>query len=154
MKTTLASLLCGLVFGAGLLISGMTETQKVKGFLDILGDWDPSLAVVMAAALIVVGIGYAFARRSRPLFAARSLWSTKTAIDPPLVFGAALFGVGWGLIGFCPGPAITDLSTGAPSVILFVVTMALGMVAHNLWQRRRALPPALASGPALETSGG
>jgi uncharacterized membrane protein YedE/YeeE len=154
MKTILAGLLCGLVFGAGLVISGMTETQKVKGFLDILGEWDPSLAVVMGAALIVVGVGYAFARRSRPLFAARSLWPTKTAIDPPLVFGAALFGIGWGLIGFCPGPAITDLSTGASSVIVFVAMMALGMVAQNLWQRRQAPPAALASGPALEASSG
>jgi len=154
MKTILAGLLCGLVFGAGLVISGMTETQKVKGFLDILGDWDPSLAVVMAAALIVVGVGYAFARRSRPLFAARSLWPTKTAIDPPLVFGAALFGIGWGLIGFCPGPAITDLSTGAPSVIVFVAMMALGMAAQNLWQRRHAPPPALGNEPTLEASRG
>jgi len=132
MKTILAALVCGLIFGAGLVISGMTETQKIHGFLDIFGAWDPSLLVVMAAAVVVTFFGYMLARRQRaPLFAARALWPTRTDIDLPLVGGAVLFGVGWGLIGFCPGPAIVDLATGAPAVIAFVAAMAIGMIAQN-----------------------
>jgi hypothetical protein len=155
MKTMLSALVCGLIFGAGLLISGMTETQKVQGFLDIFGAWDPSLAVVMASALVVTFVGFLVARRrTAPLFEARALWPTKARIDAPLVGGAVLFGAGWGLIGFCPGPAIADLSTGAPAVIAFVVAMAVGMAAQNVLRPRRQ-PPAPASGePALEASCG
>jgi uncharacterized protein len=142
-----AALVCGLIFGAGLAISQMTETQKIQGFLDIFGPWDPSLIVVMAAALVVTFIGYWLARRqTAPLFAARALWPTRTDIDVPLVGGAVLFGVGWGLVGFCPGPAIVDLSTDAPTVILFVVAMAAGMVANNLMRGRESAP--LAAEPA------
>src|SRR5512141_2465332 len=101
----IAPLLCGLVFGAGLLISGMVQPAKVLGFLDIFGAWDPSLAVVMIAAPAVSVPGFMLAsRRTRPLFAPRAIWSTGTEVDPPLVLGAALFGVGWGLVGLCPGP--------------------------------------------------
>lgn len=133
----IAALVCGLIFGAGLTVSQMTETQKIQGFLDIFGPWDPSLIVVMAAAIVVTFAGYWLARRqAAPLFAARALWPTKRDIDIPLVGGAVLFGIGWGLIGFCPGPAIVDLATGAPAVILFVVAMAAGMVANNLLRRR------------------
>jgi uncharacterized membrane protein YedE/YeeE len=153
MTRILSALVCGLIFGAGLLISGMTETQKVLGFLDLLGDWDPSLAVVMAAALVVSFVGFALARRqAAPVFEARALWPTKHDIDTPLVAGAVLFGAGWGLIGFCPGPAIADLSTGAPAVIVFVVAMAVGMAANNLMQRRNA--PPLGKEPVLEASCG
>ncbi len=155
MKAILSSLVAGLIFGGGLLISGMTETQKVQGFLDIFGDWDPSLAIVMAAALVVAFFGFILARRrATPVFAAQSLWPTKTAIDTPLIAGAVLFGAGWGLIGFCPGPAIADLSTGAPGVILFVAAMAVGMVAQNLMQRRNAPPAPIGKEPALEASCG
>jgi hypothetical protein len=128
-----AALVCGLIFGAGLTISQMTETQKIQNFLDVSGAWDPSLVVVMAAALVVTFIGYLLARRqAAPLLAPRALWPTRSEIDAPLVGGAVLFGIGWGLIGFCPGPAIVDLSTGAPAVILFVAAMAVGMIAQNL----------------------
>jgi hypothetical protein len=131
-----AALLCGLIFGAGLTISHMTETQKIQNFLDVSGAWDPSLIVVMAAALVVTFIGYWLARRqAAPVFEARALWPTKHDIDTPLVGGAVLFGIGWGLIGFCPGPAIVDLATGAPAVILFVAAMAVGMIAQNLMRR-------------------
>jgi hypothetical protein len=150
MKTILAAFLCGLVFSAGLVISGMTETQKIKGFLDIFGDWDPSLAIVMAAAIVVTFLGYMVAlRRSAPVFAARALWPTRKDIDTPLVAGAMMFGIGWGLIGFCPGPAIVDLSTGAAPVILFVVAMAIGMVAQNLLGRRQP-SAAVRKGPVLD----
>jgi uncharacterized membrane protein YedE/YeeE len=132
---TLAALACGLIFGWGLLISGMVEPTKVIGFLDIFGTWDPSLAVVMAAALAVSSIGFRLvAARQRPVLAAQSLWPTRTDVDRPLVMGAILFGVGWGLVGLCPGPALENLATLSPRVIAFVAAMACGMGLHRLWQ--------------------
>jgi uncharacterized membrane protein YedE/YeeE len=131
----IASLVCGLVFGAGLLISGMVQPTKVLGFLDIFGAWDPSLAVVMAAALAVSTPGFMLANsRARPLLATRSFWPTKRDIDRPLVVGAALFGVGWGLVGLCPGPALESLATLSPGIIVFVAAMAGGMALHDFWQ--------------------
>ena len=139
-----ASLLCGIIFGSGLVISGMVRTTKVLGFLDILGiwngTWDPSLIVEMVAGLVVTGIGYALIRPRTPIFAPKSQWPVATGIDLPLLAGAALFGVGWGLVGLCPGPAIADLATLSPGVIVFVVAMAVGMAAHDLWQARGARP--------------
>ena len=130
-----APLLCGLMFGAGLLISGMVQPTKVLGFLDIFGAWDPSLAVVMAAALVVSVPGFMLAgRRTRPLLAKNYFWPTKTGIDGSLVTGAALFGTGWGLVGLCPGPALESLATLSPGVIVFVVAMAAGMALHDFWQ--------------------
>jgi len=150
MKAIVSALVCGLIFGAGLTISGMTETQKVQGFLDLYGAWDPSLAIVMGAALVVAFLGFIPTRaRGTPLFNAQLLWPTKTRIDMPIVAGSVMFGLGWGLIGFCPGPAIADLATGSPSVILFVVAMAIGMLAQNLVQGR-----SVGSEPALEASCG
>ena len=135
----LAALACGLIFGWGLLISGMVEPTKVIGFLDIFGAWDPSLAVVMAAALGVSGVGFRLvAARQRPVFAAQSSWPTRTDVDAPLVIGAILFGVGWGLVGLCPGPALENLATLSPRVIAFVVAMACGMGLHRLWQGSRS----------------
>jgi uncharacterized membrane protein YedE/YeeE len=134
----LASLACGFIFGLGLLISGMVQPSKVWGFLDILGAWDPSLAVVIAAALVVLHIGFWVAKRQeRPLLAPESVWPTKGDIDRPLVIGSALFGIGWGLVGLCPGPALENLATLSPGVIAFVIAMAVGMVGHDLWQRQR-----------------
>jgi uncharacterized protein len=139
-----AALLCGFIFGWGLLISGMMQPAKVLAFLDIFGIptgvWDPSLAVVMAAALAVSGAGFALARRrGPPLLAAQSLWPTRTDIDRPLVIGSALFGAGWGLVGLCPGPALENLATASPGVIVFVVAMAAGMLLNDLWQKRRVV---------------
>ncbi len=138
MLVQLASLACGFIFGLGLLVSGMVQPAKVLGFLDIFGAWDPSLAVVMAAALVVSGIGFALARRTRrPLFALRSGWPDRADIDGPLVIGSLLFGAGWGLVGLCPGPALTNLASLAPAVIAFVAAMALGMALHYAWSKQR-----------------
>src|SRR5713226_3823828 len=136
----IASLVCGLVFGAGLLISGMVQPTKVLGFLDIFGAWDPSLAVVMAAALAVSVPGFMLASgRSQPLLDTQSFWPTKRDIDPPLVVGATIFGIGWGLVGLCPGPALESLATLSPGVFVFVVAMAAGILLHVLWQKSRSI---------------
>ena len=139
----LASLVCGFIFGLGLLVSGMTQPSKVLGFLDIFGAWDPSLAVVMAAALAVSGIGYWLAQqRPRPVLAPKFDIPTKTSIDTPLVAGSALFGLGWGLVGLCPGPALENLATLSPPVIVFCLAMVAGMVAHDMgYAKRPATPP-------------
>jgi uncharacterized membrane protein YedE/YeeE len=132
----LASFVCGLIFGFGLLISGMTQPAKVLGFLDIFGRWDPTLAFVMAAALVVSGIGFALLRQGqRPVLAARYIWPTRTDIDRRLVVGSLLFGMGWGLVGLCPGPAIVNLADLMPSVMVFVLSMAAGMIIKDLWDR-------------------
>lgn len=134
----IAALSCGLIFGFGLLISGMMQPAKVLGFLDIFGAWDPSLAVVMMVALAVCVPGFAWVRRrERPVLAMQSAWPTRTDIDRPLVIGSALFGIGWGLVGLCPGPALANLATLSPPLIAFVVAMAAGMVLRNVWQKRR-----------------
>ena len=150
----LFALFCGFTFGAGLVISGMTDTARVLGFLDVLaipkGGWDPTLAIVMAAALIVSVPGFWIAkRRGRPILAEVAAWPSRTDIDRPLIAGAVLFGAGWGLVGLCPGPAIANLATLSPPVLLFVAAMIAGMTAHDLWRRRKAL----ASGPALTADG-
>jgi uncharacterized protein len=138
----LASLICGFVFGCGLTISGMIQPTKVLGFLDFFGipsgAWDPSLAVVMAAGLAVASIGYALLRTRPPLFEKESLWPTRKDIDRPLLSGALLFGLGWGLVGLCPGPAVADLSTLSLPVIVFVIAMATGMLAYDHWPARAA----------------
>jgi uncharacterized protein len=153
----LASLACAFVFGWGLLISGMVIPAKVLDFLDIFaiasGGWDPSLAVVMAAALAVSGLGYALLRPSAPLLDTQLHLPTQTAIDRPLFVGSALFGAGWGLVGLCPGPAIENLATLSTPVIVFVVAMAVGMIVHDLWQARSAAPQPGALAPASAADG-
>ena len=150
----LASLLCGLIFGFGLLISGMTDPVKVLGFLDVFGRWDPTLAFVMAGALAVTSMGYTFARRQgRPAIAPQHLWPNRTDIDRPLIVGSVLFGIGWGLAGLCPGPALENLASLSPRVIVFVLAMIGGMSVQDLWQRR--LPSAIAiENAALANSDG
>jgi uncharacterized membrane protein YedE/YeeE len=134
----LAAALCGILFGFGLIVSGMAQPAKVLNFLDLFGRWDPSLAFVMAAALAVSGAGYALAkRRARPFAAPQWNWPAGNVIDAPLVTGACLFGLGWGLVGLCPGPALVDLATLDPKVIGFVIAMAGGMITHDAWRAGR-----------------
>jgi uncharacterized membrane protein YedE/YeeE len=136
MPIVLAALASGLIFGFGLAISGMTQPAKVLGFLDVLGiasgTWDPTLAFVMIGALAVAAPGYALVRRRpKPVLAPASLW---------LIAGAVLFGLGWGLVGLCPGPAIANLATLSPRVVAFVVAMGIGMLALDYWRRRDIAP--------------
>jgi uncharacterized membrane protein YedE/YeeE len=143
MPLIFASFACGLLFGAGLLISGMTQPDKVLGFLDFFGAWDATLAFVMAGAVAVTSAGYALARRrGLPLFAAKLQWPSRSDIDAPLIAGAALFGIGWGLIGLCPGPALVNLAGASEPVIIFVIAMAAGMAGHDLWRARNISAPA------------
>jgi uncharacterized membrane protein YedE/YeeE len=147
MPTILAALVSGLVFGFGLSISGMTQPTKVLGFLDVLGiasgTWDPTLAFVMIGALAVAAPGFLLARRrARPLLAPAAAWPSKREIDRPLLSGALLFGIGWGLVGLCPGPAIANLATLSSRVVAFVIAMAAGMLALDFWRRRRVTEPA------------
>jgi uncharacterized membrane protein YedE/YeeE len=138
MPIVAASFLCGLIFGAGLLISGMTQTEKVLGFLDIFGAWDATLAFVMAGAVAVASIGFALAkRRGGPVLASQSLWPTRRDIDAPLVVGAVLFGIGWGLVGLCPGPALVNLAGLSLPIIIFVAAMAAGMLGFEAWDRHK-----------------
>lgn len=132
--SSLASLVVGLVFGLGLLVSGMSDPNKVLAFLDVAaiarGQWDPSLALVMAGAIGVALPGYRLVLAApRPRFADRFQLPSSTAIDARLVVGAALFGVGWGLVGLCPGPALVSLATGGRAALLFVGAMLAGMAA-------------------------
>ena len=140
----LAGFGCGFIFGWGLLISGMVKPEKVLGFLDIFGAWDASLAVVMAAALAVSSAGFLFASRYPPLLAPHGQSPSKRAIDASLIVGSALFGAGWGLVGLCPGPAIENLATLSPRVIVFVIAVAAGMALHDAWQRRQPAAPRVA----------
>jgi uncharacterized protein len=133
----IASFAAGLVFGIGLLISGMTEPAKVLGFLDVFGAWDATLAFVMAGAVAVAAIGFALARRSSaPVLAPSFAWPTRSDIDAPLIIGSVLFGIGWGLCGICPGPALVNLAGLSAPIIVFVVAMIVGMFGYELWQRR------------------
>ncbi|MGB5904786.1 MAG: DUF6691 family protein [Xanthobacteraceae bacterium] len=140
MPQLLATFACGLLFGAGLLISGMTQPDKVLGFLDIFGAWDATLAFVMAGAVIVTSLGFALARRrGTPMLSNKLQWPTRHDIDAPLLAGAALFGIGWGLVGLCPGPAIVNLATLSLPVIIFVIAMAAGMLGVDLWQQHASM---------------
>ena len=136
MKDIVASLCIGVVFGVGLTVSQMINPAKVIGFLDFAGDWDPTLGVVMAAALAVAAPGFALARRRNgPLLGGAFQIPTRTDIDPRLIGGAVVFGIGWGLSGFCPGPAIAALSTGLGPAFAFVLAMAAGMYLQGLVSR-------------------
>jgi len=141
MPLLVASFACGLIFGAGLMISGMTDPAKVLGFLDLFGTWDATLALVLAGAVAVSSVGFAIARRrGAPVLAERSFWPTRTDIDAQLLIAGGLFGVGWGLVGLCPGPALVNLVGLSLPVIGFVVAMAIGMVGYDVWQSRGASP--------------
>lgn len=138
MKTIAASFLCGLIFGAGLMLSGMTDPTRVLGFLDVFGRWDPTLAFVMIAALSVTMIGYALLRRRKPYLAQKPDAPAGGKIDTPLIVGSVMFGAGWGLSGLCPGPAVVNLATLSSQAGLFVIAMALGMMLKKVWRERTA----------------
>ena len=139
------SLLAGLVFGIGLILSGMANPAKVLGFLDLSGRWDPSLAFVMGGAVAVVAVAFFFARRrSVSLLGAAMKLPTARQIDRRLVMGSVLFGIGWGIAGFCPGPALVGLGMGEVKAVVFVAAMLAGMGLFELLERKRQpLPPAL-----------
>jgi uncharacterized membrane protein YedE/YeeE len=124
----------GALFGVGLAVSGMTQPARIIAFLDPLGGWDPSLAFVMAGAVIVYAVAYALIhRRARPWFDVRFHVPSRADIDPPLVIGAAVFGIGWGLGGLCPGPGIVAAAGGSTAALGFVLAMLAGMhVRHRL----------------------
>jgi uncharacterized membrane protein YedE/YeeE len=133
MRDLALGLLLGLLFGVGLAVSGMTDPAVVLGFLDPLGDWNPALAFVMGGALVVTFLLYRVARRQpRPLAAELFHWPATVAIDARLLGGAALFGLGWGLAGYCPGPALASLGAGYGGTLVFVAAMLAGMVAVRL----------------------
>ena len=132
MRHVAAALLAGAIFGLGLAISGMVNPAKVQGFLDLAGAWDPTLALVMAGALVATMIGYRVVLgRAAPLLGGSFALATSSAIDRNLILGALAFGVGWGLVGFCPGPAIASLAFLVPRSFVFVAAMAAGMALHG-----------------------
>lgn len=135
----LLAFVAGLVFGLGLLVSGMADPAKVLGFLDLAGAWNPSLAFVMAGAIAVGALAFALARRrTKALLGDAMQWPTATAIDRRLLAGALLFGAGWGLAGFCPGPALVALGLGESRAVVFVAAMIAGMGLFELVERARA----------------
>jgi uncharacterized membrane protein YedE/YeeE len=128
MAKYLSALFCGIIFGLGLCVSQMMNPQKVLGFLDVAGAWDPSLALVMAGALAIAGgVWGLIVRKTSPVLEAEFQVAKVTSIDKPLIVGAAIFGIGWGLSGFCPGPAIAALSLGIPENYVFTAAMLTGM---------------------------
>lgn len=134
----LAALVCGHVFGLGLSLSGMLDPVRVQAFLDVTGAWSPDLAFVLGGAVAVSLIGVAIMRRSRkPVFDHAFHLPTIRRIDRRLVAGSAMFGIGWGLGGLCPGPAIAALTLGSSDVVVFVIAMAVGMLIHDQWARVR-----------------
>jgi uncharacterized membrane protein YedE/YeeE len=142
----LTAFVAGLLFAAGLGVGGMTQPAKVFGFLDIAGNWDPSLAFVMLGAIAVHATAVRrILRRRAPLFAVRFTLPTRRDIDARLVVGAALFGAGWGLVGYCPGPAVTALGGSAPAAAVFVPAMVAGMWMFRALFKRRE--PARAAAP-------
>ena len=127
MSRLLAALASGLLFGLGLTVSGMADPAKVLNFLDIAGQWDPSLAFVLGGAVAVSLIGFRVAGRGRPLLADAFSHPSASEIDAPLLAGAAIFGIGWGLSGFCPGPAIVSATLAAPGTLVFLPAMVAGL---------------------------
>ena len=135
-KRALAALACGMIFGLGLAVAQMSNPEKVLSFLAIGPRWDPSLLLVMASALVVTFVGYGLVRPAHPLFDREYHLPTLRGIDPRLVTGAALFGLGWGLAGYCPGPAITSLASGMADPALFVGGLLAGSGLAALFEKR------------------
>ncbi len=140
MRARAVALFCGLLFGSGLIISGMTRPDKVIGFLDVLGGWDPSLAFVLAGATGTHMLLRPVTRRLAPQMVVQGTPAT-VAVDRELLGGAALFGVGWGLGGYCPGPALASAAPALESTALFLVPMLVGMGLHTAYARWQSQPP-------------
>ena len=139
MTRIVIALLCGLLFGAGLIVSQMSNPAKVIGFLDVTGQWDPSLALVMVGAMAVFSIAYPIAlRRQVPVFDTRFRVPDRTGLDKPLVVGSLMFGIGWGLAGFCPGPALVSSGFGDPRVWAFVAAMLGAMATFRMTRSKAA----------------
>ena len=131
-----SALIVGLLFGIGLIVAGMTNPAKVQGFLDLAGNWDPSLALVMGGAILVGLVAFRFAgKRERSLLGEAMRLPTATQIDRSLVLGGLAFGAGWGLAGFCPGPALASLTTGGSKALLFSGAMLAGMLVFEILER-------------------
>lgn len=138
IKQTLAALIAGLVFGLGLIVSGMANPEKVLGFLDLAGLWDPSLAFVMGGAIIVGLVAFAIARRRTLSFLGLKMnIPTATHIDKRLVIGSLMFGIGWGIAGFCPGPGLVALGAGEGKAAVFVASMVAGMLVFEALERKK-----------------
>jgi len=140
MKRSVAAFLTGLIFGLGLVVSQMIDPAKVLGFLDIAGNWDPSVALVMIGAIPVAAIGFRAARgRRAPVLDTQFHGPGRTRVDAPLVAGSALFGIGWGLVGYCPGPALSSLALGRWQSFVFVAAMLAGMAGYRFRDRAGAI---------------
>ena len=138
MKAALGAFAAGVLFAAGLAIGGMTDPAKVTAFLDVAGKWDPSLAFVMVGALAVYApLQRLIRRRPKPLLGGAFSPLAKTRVDAPLLLGSAMFGAGWGLSGYCPGPALTSIGTGGRELLVFVAAMLAGIAVHDLFVRAR-----------------
>ncbi len=134
MKTNLVALLAGLIFGLGLAISQMMDPNKVLNFLDITGNWDPSLAFVMMGALAVGILSFRFIlKRPTPLFDDAFHVSHKINLDKPLIFGSAIFGIGWGMTGYCPGPAVANLALFSVEAIIMIIAIYAGFFSHRFF---------------------
>lgn len=136
MKLIIISLISGILFGAGLALSQMTNPDKVINFLDIAGNWDPSLIFVMVGALAVTSLFFRkILKRPSPLFDKRFYLSSKSAIDKTLLIGAAIFGMGWGISGYCPGPSVAGLGLGTSEAVVMIFSIYIGFIAHRLYSK-------------------
>ncbi len=139
MKKYLVAFAGGIIFGLGLCISKMVDPNKIMGFLDVAGNWDPSLLLVMFSALVIVSIGYRLAlKREKPVLDKKFYLPTNNQLDIKLILGAVLFGVGWGLIGYCPGPIVTSLGFLSVDIVIIFISMLVGMVTWTLLAKERA----------------
>lgn len=138
-RSAVAALVAGTVFGVGLAVAQMTDPRKVLGFLDLAGAWDPSLLFVLGGAVVLSALGYRFVlRRRAPVFGARFFLPLNNAVDSPLLLGSALFGAGWGLVGYCPGPAIASVGFLNAEALWFLPAMLGGAALARWWQRQSA----------------
>lgn len=138
VRKLLPPLASGFLFGMGLTVSGMTDPQRVRGFLDIFGDWDPTLAFVMGGAVLVMAVAWRFqARMAKPIFSESFSLPDRSDLDPRLLTGAVVFGIGWGVAGLCPGPAVASLALSPVHAVPFVAAMFVGMLLQKLTMERK-----------------